>query len=121
MRFGFSRADEMIRQVVRQKSSLYDLTRPSDEANARFGESDPSTTTVSDVSLYLFDPGESAIDTQFGDRLTGDLNGLALPSADIEDGDELTHDGTVYEVAEKPEMVKDGLIKAIVLNKKVNN
>lgn len=121
MRFGFSRANETIRQIVSQKTALYDLTRKVDEANGRFGEHDASEATVTDVPLYLFNEGESAIDTDFGDRLSGDLEGLALPDADVRKGDELTHDGTVYEVDEKPEMVKDGLIKAITLVKKVND
>ena len=120
MRFGFSRGNETIRQIVRQKSSPYDITRPTDRGNARFGESDASTTTIEDVSLYLYDPGESALDTEFGDRLSGDLNGLALPNVDVNKDDRLTYDGTEYEVADVPAMVKDGVIKAFPLEKVTN-
>lgn len=121
MRIGDSRANEVIRQIVRQKSSDYDLTRKSDSNNGRFGEHDEAETTINNVSLYLFNPGESALDTQYGDRLDGDLDGLALPSADVQDGDELTYDGTLYEVDGKPELVKDGVLKSFTLVKLVND
>lgn len=121
MRFGFSRANETIRQIVRQKSLPYDITRRTDRANGRFGEHDATETTINGVELHLFDPGETALDTEFGDRLSGDLEGLALPDADIREGDVLTYDGTDYEVNAKPEMVKDGLIKAFAFDKVVND
>lgn len=120
MRFGKSRAQAVFRQLVRQHAEPYDLTRSTDEANGRFGEHDESETTVTGVDLYLFNPGESAIETEYGERLSGDLEGLSLVGADIREGDEVTYDGTVYEVSGKPEIVKDGVLKSFVLEKKVN-
>lgn len=121
MNFGFSRGNEALRQIVRQKTVPYDLTRKSDDNNGRFGEENAAETTVTDVPLYLHNETESSIDTQYGDRLEGDLSGLALPNADVQHDDELTHNGERYVVAQKPELVKDGVLKAFVLNKVVND
>lgn len=121
MRFGFSRGNEALRQIVSQKTEPYDLTRRTDDNNGRFGEDNASETTISGVQLYLHNETESSIDTQYGDRLSGDLSGLALPSADVQHDDELTHNGETYVVAQKPELVKDGVLKAFVLNKVVND
>lgn len=121
MRFGYSRGNEVIRQLVRQKSKPYDLTRNTDDTNTRFGEGDATETTVNGVPLYLFDQGEAIADTQFGDRLSGDLSGLCLPSTDVLKGDELTFDGETYKVAEKPELVKDGVVKSLTFEKKTND
>lgn len=98
MRFGFSRAHGALRQLIRQKSDLYDLTRDTGDGKGRFGESDANTTTVTDVSLYLHAPNEVNIDGIGGERIDGDLAALALPSADVEVDDRLTHGSETYEV-----------------------
>lgn len=98
MRIPRSRAHGTMRTIVRQRSALYDLTRPSQGQSGRFGESEADTTTVSDVSLWLFEPNEVNDDTEYGDRLDGDLQGLSLPSADVAVHDRLDHGGDSYEV-----------------------
>lgn len=89
-----------LKRVVRMRSSTYDLARPTiDSGGGRFGESSESTTTVAGVSMWLHDPEEIDQDTEYGDRLGGDLQGLAHPSADIQVDDRLTHGGDEYEVS----------------------
>lgn len=89
-----------LKRVVRMRSSTYDLTRPSvDSGGGRFGESTETETTVASVSMWLHEPNEIEQDTEYGDRLGGDLQGLAHPSADIQTDDRLTHGGDEYEVS----------------------
>lgn len=98
MRIARSRAHGTMRTVVRKRSSLYDITRPTQGSTGRFGESDETTTTVSDVSMWLHEPSEANLDTEYGDRLDGDLQGLALPQADVQVHDRIDHGGDTYEV-----------------------
>lgn len=83
--------------VVRMRSMTYTFERPT-EAVGRFGESDSSSTTDVDAEAWLFSPDEINADTEYGDRLGGDLQGLSMPSADIEVHDTVTHGGEEYEV-----------------------
>jgi hypothetical protein len=99
MRIPRSRVHGTMRTIVRRRSSLYDVARPLNQGQtARFGESEAATNTITDVSMWLFEPNEVNIDTEYGDRLGGDLQGLALPSADIEVHDHVTHGADSYEV-----------------------
>lgn len=98
MRIPRSRAHGTMRTVVRRRSALYDVTRPTQGQSGRFGESAESTTTVTDVSLWLFEPNEVNVDTDYGDRLGGDLQGLSLPGANVEVHDRISHGGDAYEV-----------------------
>lgn len=122
MRFGFGRPRGAMRQVVRQKASEYDLTRRTDDSKGRFGESDGSTTTVSNIALYLFEPSEINLDTQYGDRLGGDLQGLAMPNADLQFDDTLTHGTDDYEVEEIMHVPSesDKVLKMFSLQRKTN-
>lgn len=108
-------------QVVRVRSSTYTVYRPTD-GTSRFGESDTSLDSGRDVSMWLFEPEEINQDTEFGDRLGGDLQGLALPSADVQVHDELTHGAEDYEVERimhHPDN-DNKVLKAFALQKKVN-
>lgn len=123
MRLPFSRSRGAMRTVVRRRTSDYDLTRPTQSSGGRFGEHSESTTTVTDVSLWLFEPSEVNIDTEFGDRLGGDLQGLALPSADIQVHDRVTHGPDTYEVERIAHMPDndDKVLKRIALDKRTND
>lgn len=61
------------------------------------GETRQTTETVY-VDALLYAPSEGTEMNEFGDRLTGDLNGLATPDADVNVGDEYEHGGATYEV-----------------------
>lgn len=101
---GRRKALSTIRMVVRKRLSPYDVSRSTQGQTGRFGESGAtSTTTISDVPMWLFDPNEVNIDTEYGDRLGGDLQGLAIPqplsnAADIQVHDRVDHGGETYEV-----------------------
>lgn len=123
MRFGRSRGNEVMRQIVRQRATDYDLTRPSQSSSGRFGEHDETTTTVSDVPVWLFAPNEVNIDTEAGDRLGGDLQGLALPTTNVEVYDRLTHGTETYEVERIRHIPdeSDRVLKMFALERRVND
>lgn len=122
MRLSFTRARGAMRTVVRKRSSSYDLTRPT-ESTGRFGEHDETTSTVSSVDMWLFRPNEVNVDTEYGDRLGGDLQGLALPSADVAVHDRLTHGADAYEVSEIMHIPDndDKVLKIFALERRTND
>jgi len=58
------------------------------------------TTAAHTEDVWLFDPTETNIQASAGERVTGDLGGLAVAdgNVDIQHGDRLTHGGVEYEV-----------------------
>lgn len=98
MRIPTSRAEDTIRQIVRLNATAYTITR-TDTTKGRFGDATPTESTHS-ADLWLFRPNEVNIDTEFGDRLTGSLGGMALPSENLQVGDQLTYQSKEYVVAE---------------------
>lgn len=115
---------ESLRQVVRQRSQPYDIERPTQDATARFGESeDVSTTTISGVDMWVYDPQEVNLDTEFGDRLGGDLQALALPSADVQVHDRITHGIDAYEVERVMHLPDNDRqkLKKFALNRRTND
>lgn len=97
MRVPHTRGFEALRRVVRLHLDTYTVTRPNSEQSGRFGESDTAATTH-DIDLWVYDPMETTVDTEYGDRVTGDLAALGLPSVDIEVNDEIDHGGETYTV-----------------------
>lgn len=98
MRIPRSRAYDSMATVVRKRAVSKSIERPDVDASGRFGEHDETTTTVTGVDMWLYDPTEVNVDTDFGDRLGGDLEGLALPSADVQVNDRVDHGVETYEV-----------------------
>lgn len=90
-----------IRQLIRQNTVTKTLTRPDDSKDSRFGESRGGTTTV-EVDVWLFNPEETPVQTDYGTREAADLSGLLLPSEDIQLHDQLDHGGETYEVMAPP-------------------
>lgn len=123
MRLGRSRALESLAMVVRKRSTAYDIERPSEAMDGRFGETDATTTTVSGVDMWLHEPEEINRDTDYGDRLGGDLQGLAQPSADIQVHDRVTHGTETYEVERIMHLPDNDrrTLKAFALQRRVNN
>jgi hypothetical protein len=56
--------------------------------------------TEFEVDIFVGSPNEISTDTEYGERLTGSLAGLALPSADLQEGDQLTYQNVPYEIEE---------------------
>lgn len=84
-------------RVIDLRATPTDLTRPSDSVG-RFGDASDAETTVTDVPLWIHEPRQFEEDTDFGDRATLDMRGLARPSADVQPHDRLTVDGKRMEV-----------------------
>lgn len=87
-----------IRTVIRQKTATYTLDRPDGNIGA-LGESRSSDSNPT-ADLWLFAASEFPLDTDFGERLTGSLQGLALDGADVQEGDRLSWNNDKYRVAE---------------------
>jgi hypothetical protein len=98
MRIPLSRSHQALQTVVRRRSVVKKIERPDVDSGGRFGEHAETTSTVDGVSMWLFNPTEVNVDTEYGDRLSGDLEGLAMPSADVSVDDRITHGADVYEV-----------------------
>lgn len=98
MRIPRSSGLEAIATVVRVRSRTYTFVR-GDTQTARFGESTEGSTTDIAADAWLFEPEELPVDSEYGDRVGGDLQGLAMPDADIERHDEVTHGTDTYEVS----------------------
>lgn len=122
---GFGKTPgNLFRWRIRERATSFDLERPSGPQTGRFGErptdDSENTTTVSDVSVWVFSPESAPAETPFGDRLEGDLQGIALPGTDVQYGDRLTHGSNEYDVTtevfgvpndDSPEYVTFGLTK----------
>lgn len=98
MRLPRSSGLDGIVTVVRVRSTTYTFVR-GDTQTARFGESAQGSTTDITADAWLFEPEELPLDTEYGDRVGGDLQGLAMPGADIERHDEVQHGTDTYEVS----------------------
>jgi len=123
MRIPRGKAHQALRTVVRRRSSERTFRRPTQGSTGRFGDNDGSTTPVQGVDTWLFEPTEVNLDTEFGDRLQGDLQGLALPSADVEVQDRVSHGPDEYEVQQIYHLPDNDRkeLKLIELQKRTND
>lgn len=62
------------------------------------GETVVNTTLTHTADLWLFAPGEQNVETEGGERLQGDLLGMALNGEDLQANDEVTHGADNYRV-----------------------
>jgi hypothetical protein len=116
-----SRAYKLLRQVVREHLVEHSVVRTT-HAAGRFGEDEETESTIT-VEAWLHQPTEINVDTPYGDRLGGDLEALALPSADVEVGDEYPHGGETYEVQRIQHLPDndDKKLKRFSLTRKTND
>lgn len=119
MRTGVGHGHHGLRMVVRQRSDMFDIERVVSYDAERFGESGETTETITDISMWVYEPNAVDIDTEYGDRLSGELRGLAMADADIQRDDAIIYDGAPYEVneiiylpdSERRELMQFGLTK----------
>ena len=97
MRLSRQPGRHAIQHIVRLRSQTYAVSRQDGVSDVGRGETRPDTTTV-DVDALLFNPIDVQEIVDFGERMAGDLNGLAQPSADVQVGDIYTHGDVDYEV-----------------------
>lgn len=98
MRVPRSGGHKALRRVVSTRVVSYGITRPEEASVGRFGESVDTSSVSHTADLWLFEPNEINIDTEYGDRLGGDMQGLAMPAADLEVHDRLDHGTDTYTV-----------------------
>lgn len=120
MRVPRSRGEEGLRRVVRLYLESYTVTR-RDDTKGRFGESQPGTTTHS-ADMWLFAPNNSPLETEYGDRITGDLHAISLPGADVQHADEVTHGGNAYHIQDPFHIPNESnqVLKVFGLERKTN-
>lgn len=118
MRLPTGAPHRRLRAVVRRRVEAYSITRPAGNIGA-LGES-RSTTTTHNADLWLFRASEVPLETDFGERLTGSLGGLALPGTDVQEGDLLTWNGDRYRVAEVVD-TQDSVVLRIGLERATND
>lgn len=99
MRTGVSFGHRGLRTVIRQRSVTKTITRIS-SGHDRFGEHAASDSTTHEVDAWIYRPSEVNIELEYGDRLDGDLQGLALDDADLQHDDRLDHGDDSYEIKE---------------------
>jgi hypothetical protein len=87
MKVPHTRATKTMQQVVRLRSDTFTVTRQTGVEKVGMGETRQTEDTV-EVDALLYAPSTSSDMLQFGDRLGGDLNGLALPEETVREGDE---------------------------------
>lgn len=97
MNIPTSGGGRMVQSILRGKVEEFTIERPTETTGARGGT---ETTATHKESLWVGSPMEIEMDTEYGDRLTGSLVGLAFPDADIQERDRLTYQSVPYEVAE---------------------
>lgn len=107
---------ERYRTILRLRRTPYTLDRPDGSHGGRFGSNDSSTTSVSGVELWVFSPQETNINTQYGDRMSGSMRAFALPSADVQVNDRLTHGGHRYEVDDYNHLPNDDEKKLMLID-----
>jgi len=116
MRLGTGHGQRAMQRVIRLHLEQYILERPDGNIGA-LGES-RSTNSNPTANLWLFSATEIPLDTDFGERLTGRLNGLTLPGENVQAGDRLSWNGDKYRVEEVADIqdqpyVKLGLERAV--------
>lgn len=86
----------LIKKVITSNASEKTFERQSFSKDS-VGENVSTTSDVA-VTAWLFRPQDSNVQTNFGERLDGDLSGLAHGSEDIQVNDRVTVGTTTYEV-----------------------
>jgi len=95
MKFG-NIPTNMIGSVIYSNLATETIYRVS-EVDSPTGDSRVSETTVK-RDVWLFNPMETNVPTEFGERINGDVGMLTQPSTDVVEGDQVLYAGDPYEV-----------------------
>lgn len=87
-----------ITRIIGSRATATTVTRVTESKDSLDATSETTTEHMEDI--WLFDPEESSVQGLAGERVTGDLGGLAVADGmvDIQNGDRVTHGGVEYEV-----------------------
>jgi len=89
-----------LKQLIHLNSSEYTVQRDVDEqGKSKYGETVHSDSELL-RTLYVFDPNEVNVPTQFGERIQGDMFAISLPNTDVVRGDVVEHPNGLLEVEE---------------------
>ena len=94
--------DAPMRMVIRNRLEYYTVYRRASGKDS-LGQSNDQYTESHDERLFVYRPNNSTTQTDFGERVEGDLNGIGLPSANIGKDDRIEYNGERYEVDSSPE------------------
>lgn len=95
MNLPTSSGAQTLESIAQDRMETFTVERPTETTGARGGT---DSTSTHEVDMWVFSPMEVTTDTEYGDRLTGSLGGLAHSSADVAEGDRITYQSVPYEV-----------------------
>lgn len=100
--FPRSKVAGKLQSIIGRKTRPYTVKRPSKNINAVGEVEDTASTHQAD--LYIYQNSERSVQLPMGETTGSGPTGLALPSADLQDGDRVEYGGDTYEmtVAEVP-------------------
>lgn len=92
------RAIQGISSIISARTQRVMVERPTKSTGSL--DETTETTTEHPEDIYLHDPDEGVAEVVGGERVTGDLAGLAIAdgSVDVAHGDRVTYGGVEYEV-----------------------
>lgn len=91
---------DKLQSLVNINATEHTIERPSDNADAsKYGETVDSTQEIT-RDVYVFDPQETNISTQFGEREQGGMMALTLPNIDLQKHDIIVDVNGRFEVEE---------------------
>lgn len=87
-----------ITRIIAARATATTVTRVTESKDSLDSTTESSSEHSEDV--WLFNPDEASVQSIAGERVTGDLGGLAVAdgSVDIQKGDRIVHGGVEYEV-----------------------
>lgn len=119
MRVG-PKPTNMIRVIIRNNQEEYTAQRPT-YSTGPMGQTQESEAPVT-YDMWIHTPMVMNLQNEYGERLDGDLLALALPSADVQTNDVITHGTNDYEVQEVVQLPNDQNVdyKVVSLDKRIN-
>lgn len=87
-----------ISRIISSRASAQSVTHVTTTKDSLDSKTETTTESIEDV--WLFDPDETSVQSVGGERITGDLGGLAVAdgTVNIGNGDRMSHGGIEYEV-----------------------
>lgn len=92
------RLQQGITRIIRARARSTVVSRPTTTTGSL--DQEQETTTDHIVNMWLYEPTERRANELAGERVDGDLGGLAVAdgTVDLEHNDRVTHGGVEYEV-----------------------
>lgn len=88
--------DGPLRQIIQMESETYTVTRHT-KSISEIGDVTETDVTHKE-NIHVFKASRSPVQLPHGETFDESLTGLALPDADLQDGDEITYNNTDFEL-----------------------